>query len=136
MSFLPDHPRQLRGPGTRARLYKIRRKRESLDQSPYRDTEGGPVVIKGISKRIIVVKSPDPKIFEQAIFIVREDFVGQTGISQRELMRQAKHAADSFVKNSPAQSRLIPWLRGVMYAVAGAGAAALAWVMMQMSHVM
>ena len=32
-------------------------------------------MIKGVSRRVVVVKSPDPRIFEQAIFIVREDFL-------------------------------------------------------------
>ena len=32
-------------------------------------------VVKGVAKRVIVVKSPDPKVFEEAIFIVREDYM-------------------------------------------------------------
>ena len=30
-------------------------------------------MVKGISRRVIVVDSPDPQIFEQAIFILRTD---------------------------------------------------------------
>ena len=30
-------------------------------------------VVKGVAKRVIVVKSPDPNVFEEAIFIVREE---------------------------------------------------------------
>ena len=30
-------------------------------------------LVKGVSRRVVVVKSPDPKLFEQAIFIVREE---------------------------------------------------------------
>ena len=30
-------------------------------------------MVKGISRQVIVVRSPDPKLFEQAIFILRED---------------------------------------------------------------
>ena len=44
-----------------------------LEKNRCREEEEFPVV-KGISKRVIVVKSPDPKIFEQAIFIIREGF--------------------------------------------------------------
>ena len=32
-------------------------------------------VVKGTAKRVIVVKSPDKKVFEEAIFIVREDYM-------------------------------------------------------------
>lgn len=36
-------------------------------------TEEGITLGKGLSRRVIVVDSPDPHIFEQAIFIVRND---------------------------------------------------------------
>ena len=31
------------------------------------------VLVKGVSRRVIVVESPDPRIFEQAIFILPTD---------------------------------------------------------------
>ena len=93
-------------------------------------------MVKGISKRVIVVNSPDPRIFEQAIFIVREDYACQTGISQRELMRQARQAAGGYLSAGRSPSGVVPWLRGLLYAGAGAAAAALAWVMVQMAHIM
>ena len=57
-----------------------------LEKNRCREEEEFPVV-KGISKRVIVVKSPDPKIFEQAIFIIREDFAGQSGVSEKDVRR-------------------------------------------------
>jgi hypothetical protein len=93
-------------------------------------------VVKGISKRVIVVKSPDPRIFEQAIFIVREDFPGQTGVSERELLRQAGEAISGCLPGRERRSRLLPWLRGILYAGLAAAATALTWVMVQMAHVM
>ncbi len=50
-------------------------------------------MVKGISRQVIVVKAPDEPLFEQAIFILRDDAVGKNGISQRQLLRQAKEAA-------------------------------------------
>ena len=91
-------------------------------------------MVKGVAKRIIVVRSPDPRIFEQAIFVVREDYAGQTGISERELMRQARASVNSYLPGERTR-RLMPWLRGALYAAAGAAGAALTWVMVQMSHV-
>ena len=94
-------------------------------------------MVKGISKRIIVVKSPDPRIFEQAIFIVREDYMGQTGVSQTQLLRQARLAAGNYLApGGKDKSSVLPRLRGLLYAAAGAAAAALAWVMVQMARVM
>ena len=54
-------------------------------------------MVKGLSRKIIIVKSPDPKIFEQAIFIVRDDYLMKQGIDQKELMRQANEAASGYV---------------------------------------
>jgi len=116
---------------------KTRQKRATWEKDQHLQWEGGPPMVKGISKRIIVVKSPDPRIFEQAIFIVREDYMGQTGVSQAQLMRQARQAAGSYLHpGAGSGGRVWPWLRGMLYASAGAAAAALAWVMVQMARVM
>ena len=50
-------------------------------------------MVKGTAKRVIVVKSPDKKVFEEAIFIVREDYMRTSGITQAKLMDEAKAAA-------------------------------------------
>ena len=39
-------------------------------------------MVKGISKQVIVVQSPDPQLFEQAIFILREDAMKHGGVSE------------------------------------------------------
>ena len=111
-------------------------KRASLERSQSRQAEGGPMVVKGISKRVIVVKSPDPKIFEQAIFIVREDFPGQTGISERELLRQARESINGYLLPGKTGGKLMPWLRGMLFAGLAAAAAAVTWVMVQMAAMM
>ena len=46
-------------------------------------------MVKGISKQVIVVQSPDPKLFEQAIFILKEDI---RGVTDEELLKQAHKA--------------------------------------------
>ncbi len=137
MNLFPFRPGSVRAWGFRPVRYKTGSNRGSFDKTAPRRSEGGPVVVKGISKRIIVVKSPDPRIFEQAIFIVREDYACQAGISQRELMRQARQAVGGYLPAGKQTSAgVVPWLRGLLYAAAGAAATALAWVMVQMAHIM
>ena len=46
-------------------------------------------MVKGISRQVIVVRSPDPKLFEQAIFILRED---AKDVTQEQLLKQARMA--------------------------------------------
>ena len=43
-------------------------------------------MVKGVSRQVIVVRSPDEKLFEQAIFILKED---APGVTDEELLRQA-----------------------------------------------
>ena len=47
-------------------------------------------MVKGISRQVIVVHSPDPKLFEQAIFILKDDAVGQEGVTDEALLKEAK----------------------------------------------
>ena len=48
-------------------------------------------MVKGISRQVIVVHSPEPKLFEQAIFILKED-APEHGITDEALLREAKVA--------------------------------------------
>ena len=53
-------------------------------------------MVKGVSRQVIVVHSPEPKLFEQAIFILKDDAVGE-GITDEALMKEAQlaiHGAD------------------------------------------
>ena len=82
-------------------------------------------VIKGTAKRVIVVPSPDPKVFEQAIFIVKDEYMRRPGVSQQELMRQAQRAAGSYLKSvsdpPSLASRLIPAVSAGAAALTGLG---------------
>ena len=53
-------------------------------------------MVKGISKRVVVIKSPDKQIFDEAIFIVRED--ASAGITSDELVKEAQAVADSCIQ--------------------------------------
>lgn len=57
-------------------------------------------MVKGTSKRIVVVKSPDPKVFEQAIFIVKEDFLGRGG--RTDALREAQQVANAYIRSAVA----------------------------------
>ena len=47
-------------------------------------------MVKGISKQVIVVHAPEEKLFEQAIFILNERAMGQDGITNEALMKEAR----------------------------------------------
>ena len=58
----------------------------------------GAQVIKGVSRRVIVVKSPDRRFFEEAIFIVREGAVGSSGVTAEQVVEEARRVADEYVR--------------------------------------
>lgn len=57
-------------------------------------------MVKGTSRRIIVVKSPDPEVFDEAIFVVKEEFLRSPGVSQSQLLSDARRAAAGLVDKS------------------------------------
>ncbi len=63
-------------------------------------------MVKGTSKRVVVVKSPDPKVFEEAIFIVKEDFLGRSG--HPDALKEAQQVASAYIRGalSPARRKL------------------------------
>ena len=47
-------------------------------------------MVKGITRQVIVVKGPDQKLFDQAIFLVREDALTDGEITEEALLKEAK----------------------------------------------
>ena len=62
-------------------------------------SSGRTEVIKGTASRVIVVKSPNPEIFREAFFILRDDYFSKGGVSQAELLRQARQSAEGYVSS-------------------------------------
>ncbi len=56
-------------------------------------------MVKGISKRVIVVKTPIGSIFDEAIFILREDSLSPD-MDAKQILKEACAAADEYVKNN------------------------------------
>ena len=84
-------------------------------------------MVKGITRQVILVKSPDPKLFEEAIFIVREEAMNREGVSAEQILKQARQAADGYLKGSRVTGRLLQRWKGPLWGAAGAAAASLCW---------
>lgn len=85
-------------------------------------------MVKGISRRVVVVDSPDQRFFEQAIFIVRNDAAGE-GVTSRELVEEAKRVARSYVGNGHGRlSRAWRDLSPALYTLMGAAGIGLVWL--------
>lgn len=69
-------------------------------------------MVKGTSRRVIVVDSPDPKLFEQAIFIVKNEAFAKEGVTSQQVLGEACRIAQGYAARQAAQPpvwRRIPW---------------------------
>ena len=80
-------------------------------------------MVKGISRQVIVVQSPEPKLFEQAIFILKED---AKGVTDEQLLKEANRALHSA---SPDGKHAKLLRSGPVWACGGAVVTGLAWLL-------
>lgn len=76
-------------------------------------------MVKGISRQVIVVHSPDKKLFEQAIFILKDGAVNQ-GVTEELLLKEARQAVSGNTKRP---------VCGPLWAVCGALLTGAAWLL-------
>lgn len=81
-------------------------------------------MVKGISRQVIVVHSPDPKLFEQAIFILKDEVVNNKGITDEALLKEAK-----MLIGSGAGKRRRYLYAGPLWACGGALITGLIWLL-------
>ena len=84
-------------------------------------------MVKGISRQVIVVPSPDPKLFEQAIFILKDDAVKQ-GVTDEALLKEAKRA----IQSAAPEKRRKLFLYGPVWACGGAVLTGIAWLLVSL----
>lgn len=85
-------------------------------------------MVKGINRQVIVVKSPDPKLFDQAIFLLREDAFSASGTTPEQVIRQARQAADSYLRKNTVVGRAAARVSPPIWGVLGAVLASAGWV--------
>ena len=69
-------------------------------------------MVKGTSRRVIVVDSPDPNLFEQAIFIVKNDVFTREGVTQQQVLGEACRIARGYARGRqtpPPLWKRVPW---------------------------
>lgn len=79
-------------------------------------------MVKGVSKQVIVVHSPGEELFDQAIFILKDDAVSK-GVTDEMLLKQAQQA----IRSGSGKKRKL-WLYGPVWAGGGALLTGLLWL--------
>ena len=78
-------------------------------------------MVKGVSKQVIVVHSPDKELFDQAIFILK-DSAATKGITEEALLKQAQQA----IRNPEKKPKLRYY--GPVWACGGAAVTGIIWL--------
>ena len=79
-------------------------------------------MVKGITKQVIVVNSPHEDIFDQAIFILKDDAVKE-GVTDEMLLK----SANKLLASASPEKKISIAHYGAVWACAGALLTGLAW---------
>lgn len=80
-------------------------------------------MVKGTTRQVLVVRPQESDLFEQAIFLLREEALEQHGVTEQALLEEARRLAAAPPSVRP--HRRIPAL---LYAAMGAACVGLAWL--------
>jgi len=83
-------------------------------------------MVKGRSKRVVVIRPQGKKLFEEAIFILRDDAARNGGYSAEDVVREAESVAEQYLRGQSGRSwqrwrAWIPVASGVAGLLAGWG---------------
>ena len=84
-------------------------------------------MVKGTSRQVVVVRTPDPELFDEAIFLVRADRNAEE-VSEEKLLAEANRAARQYVSRRLPSARR-EWLLRLGFAVLGALCTAAVWLL-------
>ena len=79
-------------------------------------------MVKGISRQVIVVHATDKALFEQAIFILKDKAVANNGVTDEQLLKEAKQLMTAAPKR-----KLFSY--GLFWACSGAALTGIAWLL-------
>ena len=80
-------------------------------------------MVKGINKQVIVVQSPEEKMFEQAIFILKE------GVSQEITDETLLKEANRLMRSGRSGKKPQSLLRSVLWSLGGAAVTGTIWIL-------
>lgn len=82
-------------------------------------------MVKGISRQVIVVQAPEPKMFEQAIFILKDGAIGTEGVTDDALLKEA----NALLESRSSRRRREAMLTGPLWACGGAVVTGIVWLL-------
>ena len=84
-------------------------------------------MVKGLTRRVVIVDTPDPNLFEQAIFIVKNEAFAKEGVTQEQVISQARRVAQGCAERRGRDR--FRGLRSLGYTILGAGGMGVVWLL-------
>ena len=81
-------------------------------------------MVKGISRQVIVVHAPEQKMFEEVIFILRDEVRETGGVSDQELLQQAQ----KLLRHAQPKRKMYRKLQPIFWSFAGAMLTSAIWL--------
>ena len=75
----------------------------------------------------MMVRLADTELFEQAIFLLKEDSLEKQGITERQILEEAKRLAEG-CSEDPKRKNNRRYLRSLVWSTAGAALTGLVWL--------
>jgi len=88
--------------------------------------DGGFFMVKGLSRRAVLVRFPETGLFEEAVFVVREDKQCAHGITAEQILAEACQIAQT---RNPGRTNRKATVPPAVYAAVGALSVGVAWVL-------
>lgn len=79
-------------------------------------------MVKGVTRQVIWVKGAGEKLFEQAIFLVKDDVLAKGGVTEELLLKEAKAACTRTPHRFSFSSKLL-------WSCCGAAATGFLWIL-------
>lgn len=87
-------------------------------------------MVKGVTRQVVMVRAPEGALFDQAIFLVRPDAVDEDGVTDEDILQQAKIAAGRYVAVRAKGEHFARRKRAsLLFAALGAAAMGLVWLL-------
>ena len=82
-------------------------------------------MVKGMARRVVVVKSPDKRVFEEAIFILKDGALRESGVTAEDILGEACRVARGYMCTCSRRW----YLKYLPYAAVGLAMGALGWTL-------
>lgn len=86
-------------------------------------------MVKGVTRRVIMLKLDDEKLFEQAFFIVRGSVLEEKGYSSEDVLREARRVAEDYARKHAMDSRRLINIPAPYFAAMGAAVTGFVWLL-------